>query len=135
MGQTRNTPRMETVPEPVDIQCVGKTLAIKWSDGREDYFDSELLRALSPSAENLGEADFFGNIRGGDPRCDYPGVVVAEWHKVGSYALQLVFNDGHRTGFYTYKYLRLIADKERTGFEFPFRKQLKSCSHDHSHEE
>jgi DUF971 family protein len=59
---------MENEPTPVDVQSVGDTLAVHWSDGREDYFESELLRAVSPSAENLGEADFFGNIRGGDAR-------------------------------------------------------------------
>jgi len=126
---------MEQQPAPIDIQCVGKTLAIRWSDGREDYYDSEILRAISPSAENLGEADFFGNVHGGDPRTDYPGVVVERWKTVGNYALQLYFNDGHCTGYFTYRYLRLIADKERLGIEFPFKKELKACSHDHHHED
>jgi len=122
---------METAPVPVDVQTVGETMAVKWSDGREDYFESQLLRAISPSAENLGEADFFGNIKGGDPRAKYPGVVVERWEHVGNYALRLFFSDGHSTGYFTYRYLRLIADKERTGFEFPFKKALRRCSHDH----
>ena len=29
------------------------------------------------------------------------------------------------------EYLRLIADKERLGFEFPFKKEVRFCSHDH----
>jgi DUF971 family protein len=122
---------MDEAPFPMDVQTVGGTLAIKWSDGREDYYDSQLLRAISPSAENFGEADFFGNIAIGDPRADYPGIVVESWLKVGNYALRLRFSDGHDTGFFTYRYLRLIADKERTGFEFPFKKALRRCSHDH----
>ena len=126
---------METTPSPIDVQIIDRTLAIRWSDEREDYYDSELLRAISPSADNLGEADFFGNIHGGDPRTSYPGVLVVAWEKIGNYALRLTFNDGHNTGYFTYRYLRLIADKERTGFQFPFSKQLKACSHDHSHEE
>jgi DUF971 family protein len=126
---------MNAEPFPIDIQSVGNTLAVKWSDSREDYYNSELLRAISPSAENLGEADFFGNIHGGDPRADYPGVVVTQWEKVGSYALRLYFSDGHSTGYFTYRYLRLIADKERLGFEFPFKKELRKCAHNHHHEE
>jgi DUF971 family protein len=86
---------------------------------------------LSPSAENLGEADFFGNIHGGDSRASYPGVAVVKWENVGNYALRLYFSDGHNTGYFTHRYLRLIADKERTGFEFPFKKALRHCSHDH----
>ena len=31
---------------------------------------------------------------------------------VGSYALQLVWGDGHRTGIYTYDYLRQICECE-----------------------
>jgi len=125
---------METPLSPVDIQVVDRTLAVRWSDGREDYFDSELLRAVSPSAENLGEADFFGNVHGGDSRTSYPGVRVRDWKVIGNYALQLVFNDGHDTGFYSYRYLRLIADKERDGFEFPFEKAALKCTHDHHHD-
>jgi DUF971 family protein len=129
---------MEDAPTPSDIQAVERTLAIRWSDGREDYLDMELLRALSPSAANLGEADFFGNIHGGDPRVDYPGVRITRWAKVGNYALRLFFNDGHSSGYYTYRYLRLIADRERGMFEFIPRKSIKRCTHDHhdhEHEE
>jgi DUF971 family protein len=126
---------METPLSPTDIQAVERTFAIRWSDGREDYFDMELLRAISPSAENLGEADFFGNIRGGDPRVDYPGVRIVHWEKVGNYALRLFFNDGHSSGFYTFRYLRLIADKERQGWSFPMsiQKELRPCSDTHGH--
>ena len=126
---------MENEPTPVDVQSVGDTLAVRWSDGREDYYESELLRAISPSAENLGESDFFGNIRGGDARENYPGVVVARWERVGNYALRLIFSDGHSSGYFTYRYLRLIADKERSGFEFPFKKAVRICTHDHTHDE
>jgi DUF971 family protein len=126
---------MEPTPTPEDVQIIERTLAVRWSDGREDYYDAELLRAISPSAENLGEADFFGNIKGGDPRTSYPGVLITGWEYVGGYALRLFFSDGHSTGYFTYRYLRLVADKERTGFEFPFRKQIRFCSHDHSHDE
>lgn len=124
-------PFMEKALSPENVQIIDRTLAIRWSDGVEDYLDHELLRALSPSAENIGEADFFGNIHGGDSRVSYPGVRVRSWKCIGNYALQLVFNDGHNTGFYSYKYLRLIAEKERSGFKFPFEKPVIKCSGHH----
>jgi DUF971 family protein len=122
---------MDMIPRPVDLQIVDRTLAVKWDDGREDYYDSELLRVISPSAANIGEADFFGNVRGGDPRSSYPGARVIRWERIGDYAIRLFFNDGHSSGYFTYKYLRLIADKDRLGFEFPFQKDAHACSHDH----
>lgn len=124
---------METLPIPEDVQIMDRTLAIRWSDGREDYYDSELLRLYSPSAANIGEADFFGNVKGGDPRRSYPGVRVNGWERIGNYALRLLFNDGHNSGYFTYKYLRLIADKDREGFEFPITSRArKACSHHHT---
>jgi DUF971 family protein len=126
---------MEPLFRPENIQTVDRTLAVKWNDGREDYYDSELLRAISPSADNLGEADFFGNVHGGDPRTSYPGARIVKWERIGDYAIRFFFNDGHSAGYFTYKYLRLIADKERLGFEFPFKKDVRFCSHDHTHDE
>ena len=54
------------IKPPQDIQIIGGEIAILWSDGREDYFKMEELRACSPSAENMGERDILGNLHGGD---------------------------------------------------------------------
>lgn len=98
---------------PEDIQLVGDTLAIRWSCGAEDYLNVELLRAMSPSAENQGEADLFGRVRGGDPRTKYPGVTLTGWQPVGRYALRLTFSDGHDTGLYSFDYLRQLGAAQR----------------------
>lgn len=98
---------------PKDIQVVGDEVAVLWSDGHEDYFKMERLRRASPSAENLGEADLFGNVRGGDSRKEFPGVRVEDWDFVGNYAVRFIFNDGHSTGLYTYRYLRALGEQDR----------------------
>ena len=98
---------MET---PVDVQLIGDEVAIRWNDDREDYFKMERLRAASPSAETLGEADLFGNVKGGDPRSSFPGVRVDDWEYVGSYAIRFHFTDGHNTGLYSFRYLRVLGD-------------------------
>jgi DUF971 family protein len=46
---------------------------------------------------------------GGDDRKAYPGVKVTGWQTVGGYALAFAFSDGHKTGIYSYEYLRAIA--------------------------
>lgn len=95
--------------KPADIQLIGNTVAIRWSDGSEDYFLMERLRALSPSAEQQGERDLLGNQLGGSRVKEFPGVTVESWVPVGGYAIQFRFSDGHSTGLYGFDYLKQIA--------------------------
>lgn len=101
---------MAIIPPPVSIQLIGTTVAILWKDDREDYYEMEQLRKLSPSADNIGEPDIFGNIHGGDPRTEFPGVTVTGYDIVGRYAVKFIFSDGHDTGLFTFKYLRDLGD-------------------------
>lgn len=97
---------------PEDLQLIGREIAVRWPDGREDYLPCEFLRAESPSAENIGEKDIFGNQYGGHqgPRV-FPGVVVEGWDYQGNYAVRFDFSDGHRTGIYSWEYLRRLGDR------------------------
>jgi DUF971 family protein len=95
---------------PVNVQLIGQEIAIMWDDGKESYFAFERLRAASPSASNQGEKDIFGNQYGGDGAKKFPGVQVVGWERVGNYALRFDFSDGHRTGLYSFDYLRKLAD-------------------------
>ncbi len=99
---------------PEQIAAVGEELAIRWSDGRESYYRMEFLRAASPSAENTGERDLLGKVHGGDVRRSFPGVRVVSWQPVGGYALQIKFSDGHRTGLFSFSYLREIEALQGT---------------------
>ena len=94
---------------PSNIQIVGEEVAIAWDDGAETYYTFQKLRAASPSASNLGERDILGNRYGGDGPKVFPGVTVLGWERVGNYALRFDFSDGHRTGLYSYDYLRNLG--------------------------
>lgn len=98
------------MPNPDRVELIGTEVAILWDDGLETYFPMDVLRAASPSAENQGERDLFGNLYGGTAQRDFPGVEVTGWQPVGGYALQFTFSDGHRTGIYSFKYLRELWD-------------------------
>jgi DUF971 family protein len=98
------------VPAPLDIQMVGDFLALRWPDGREDFLAGEFLRERSPSAENLGERDILGHLHGGDGPREFPGVRLTGFHRVGNYAVTLLFSDGHSTGIYSWDYLRTLGD-------------------------
>lgn len=93
---------------PANIQLAGDEVAIAWSDGRESYLGAERLRAASPSAETQGERDIFGRQYGGDGPRKFAGVRVLGWERVGNYALRFDFSDGHRTGLYSFEYLRKL---------------------------
>ena len=94
---------------PSNIQVIGQEVAILWDDGTESYFSFEQLRAASPSAETQGEKDIFGKQYGGDGPKRFPGVQVVGWEQVGNYALRFDFSDGHRTGLYSFDYLRKLS--------------------------
>jgi DUF971 family protein len=93
---------------PRNIQVIGTELAIAWADGAETYIGQDALRRASPSAETQGERDVFGARHGGAP-AGPEGVRVLGWEQIGNYALRFEFSDGHRTGLYTYDYLRKLG--------------------------
>jgi DUF971 family protein len=97
-------------PVPTEIQLIENEVALKWSDGRENFIPSEDLRAASPSAENQGESDLFGNRYGGTSQTSFPGVKVVDWERIGNYAVRFVFSDGHQTGLFTYPLLRSLGN-------------------------
>jgi DUF971 family protein len=94
---------------PSNIQMIGNEIAIAWEDGSESFIRQGALRKASPSAEVQGESDVFGNRYGGAQGADDPGVRVLGWEQVGNYAIRFDFSDGHRTGLYTYEYLRKLG--------------------------
>ena len=96
---------------------IGSEIAVQWSDGSEDYFPFDKLREASPSAENIGETDILGRIHGASPNRRFHGITVTGWQYVGNYAIRFEFSDGHRTGIYTYEYLREVGKALRDGSE------------------
>ena len=102
-------------PEKLDL--IGNEVAIRWNDGSEDFFSMEVLRAASPSAENQGEPDLFGHMHGASEQAEFPGVRVIHWQPVGGYAIRFDFSDGHRTGLYSFDYLKRLAGATREASE------------------
>lgn len=97
--------------KPTNIQLIGTELCIVWDDGTESYFNPEFLRAKSPSAQNMGEKDIFGNQYGGNGPKEFPGVKILSWDIVGNYAIRPTFSDGHSSGLYSWDYIRSLQVK------------------------
>ena len=98
---------------PTQVLLAGEEVAIAWSDGAETYFRGDFLRGASPSAETQGERDVFGTQYGGKGSRNFSGVRVIGWDRVGNYAIRFDFSDGHRTGLFSYDYLRRLADAQK----------------------
>jgi len=94
-------------PTEIKLSHDKRTVHIAFDNG--DAFDlaAELLRVMSPSAEVQGHTP--------DQRVTVPGkrkVSIRDVRMVGNYAVQIVFNDGHDTGFYRWAYLHDLGRRE-----------------------
>ena len=96
--------------QPSRIEIVGNTLALQWLDGDETYLEASKLRANSPSAENKGEVDIFGNVSGGEVPREHLDIKVLKFVQVGNYAIRIHFSDGHSTGIYSWDYLKNLSN-------------------------
>ncbi len=100
---------------PGRIQQVGSDLVIVWEDGREDYLSLERLRRQCPCAMCRGESDLLGNVHRGPSRPYGLGAFLLHgWKKVGGYAIQLFWQDGHNDGLYTFDFLRKLGEQTAT---------------------
>lgn len=98
----------------VDIQPIGRELAIKWQDGTEDFISLEALRQACPCAGCKGERDIMGNLyKGAEQPLTAASFQLRALNFVGTYAVQPVWADGHATGLYSFDYLKQIAQAAR----------------------
>jgi len=96
--------------QPSDLQLIGAELAIKWDDGREDFISLEKLRRACPCAGCQGERDVMGHLhKGPEQQLSAPSFQLKRLARVGGYAIQPVWADGHASGIYSFDYLRRVA--------------------------
>ena len=93
-------------PWPLELRLAkdGKILTVVFEDGLPHALAAEYLRVESPSAEVKGhgpgqEKLVFGkrNVR------------ILRLEPVGTYAVRILFDDGHGTGLFTWAYLAKLG--------------------------
>lgn len=87
-------------PTGIKLRTKSKTLELEYDDGERYSLSCEYLRVYSPSAEVKGHGPNQEVLQTG--KVD---VNISTIKPVGNYALQLVFDDGHDTGLYSWNYL------------------------------
>ncbi|MEM1153243.1 MAG: DUF971 domain-containing protein [Pseudomonadota bacterium] len=87
---------------PLDIKLRkrSRTLELHYPDGEHYALPAEYLRVYSPSAEVRGHGSGQETLQTGKIE-----VGIDHIKPVGHYALQLMFDDGHDTGLYSWDYL------------------------------
>jgi DUF971 family protein len=88
-----------------------RTLEVDFDDGRTVALPAELLRVESPSAEVRGHGPGQKQIVAGKR-----DVGIARIEPVGNYAARLVFDDGHDSGLYTWRYLAELGETQDKAF-------------------
>lgn len=86
-------------------QADDRTLAIEWTDGKNQTFDVVTLRRQCPCASCVDEFTHKRLLKDNDiPETVRPRSIES----VGRYALKVDFSDGHSTGIYTFAKLRTM---------------------------
>jgi DUF971 family protein len=98
-------------PQPLEIRLrrQSRLLEVRFDDGACFELPFEYLRVHSPSAEVQGHGPGQAVLVTGKEQV---GVTAVE--PVGQYAIRIVFDDGHDTGLFTWKYLHELGAQRAT---------------------
>lgn len=95
-------------PEELRLGNGGRVLHVKFDNGEAAALEAEYLRVESPSAEVKGHGPGQEQLVWGKRN-----VSILRLEPVGTYAVRIVFSDGHDTGLYTWSHLlKLGRDRE-----------------------
>jgi DUF971 family protein len=101
--------------QPKDIQQIGDELAIKWEDGSESFIALERLRKCCPCAGCKGEKDIMGNLYKNPARpLSAQAFQLVRLDRVGGYAIQPIWADGHATGLFPFDLLKRLGGQGGT---------------------
>ena len=102
----------ENRPTAIDFHSRSKRLDLTYEGDEQYSLSCEYLRVYSPSAEVLGHGPGQEVLQTGKIN-----VGITAIKPVGNYALQLVFDDGHDTGLYSWRYLYELCTEYETKWQ------------------
>ena len=95
-GIDRDTP----IPSEIKLHQKSRRLELIYAEGESYALDFEYLRVYTPSAEARGHGPGQETLQTGKRNVD-----IERIEPVGTYALRLVFSDGHDSGLYSWDLL------------------------------
>jgi len=98
---------MPTHPTEIKLHQHSRLLEITFSDGACYKLPYEFLRVYSPSAEVIGHGRGQETLQVGKKH-----VAILEVSPVGTYAMNIAYDDGHDSGLYTWEYLQHLGQNQ-----------------------
>ena len=99
-GIDRETP----IPSEIKLHQKSRVLEIAYANGERFMLDCEYLRVYTPSAEARGHGAGQETLQTGKRNVNIEGVEA-----VGTYAVRLIFSDGHDSGLYSWDLLHNLG--------------------------
>ena len=99
-GIDRDTP----IPSEIKLHQKSRLLELSYENGEHYTLDFEYLRVFTPSAEARGHGPGQETLQTGKRNIN-----VERIEPVGSYAVRLVFSDGHDSGLYSWDLLHNLG--------------------------
>ena len=112
-------------PTEIRARSNSRLLVVSFADGRTFELPFEYLRTHSPSAEVKGHGPGQETLVLGKQNV---GVKAVE--QVGQYAVRIVFDDGHDTGLFSWRYLRELGEQQASNWE-KYLARVAATKHDH----
>lgn len=104
---------MSSRPKRIAVTRSTGTLVVEWDDGQNCEYSLSLLRAECPCAECK---EVHGTVKQSEPMdmialpiVNASSTVLDRVERVGNYAIQLYWQDGHSHGIYSWDYLRSLC--------------------------
>jgi DUF971 family protein len=106
LGPSPQQPSVQLQATEIKLRTRSRILEVAFEDGARFLLPFEYLRVHSPSAEVKGHGPGQEVLVTGKQHVGIRGM-----EPVGQYAIRLVFDDGHDSGLYSWKYLRELGEK------------------------
>lgn len=114
---------MSIHPTEINVHTQSRTLEIAFDDGERFTMSAEYLRVNSPSAEVQGHGPGEGVLQVGKEDVNIENV-----QPVGSYGIQIFFDDNHNTGIYAWDTLYNLG-KNQEQIWADYLKKLEAAGH------
>lgn len=107
-------------PTHIAVHQKSRQFEIHFNDGSEYHLPCEYLRVFSPSAEVRVAKKRGELIRGKE------SVNIKNVEPMGSYAVRIVFDDGHDSGIYSWKTLKQLGEQYQQNWQ-QYQQQLENA--------
>jgi DUF971 family protein/molybdopterin converting factor small subunit len=101
----------EITPTHIALHQQSRELEIHFSDGGQYHLPCEYLRVFSPSAEVKAAKNRGEIVRGKQD------VNINSIEPMGSYAVRIIFDDGHDSGVYSWSTLKQLSEQHEDNWK------------------